>query len=337
MVLVLDNDFKEVIDDFLGKKKLLCSLKLTEDNSKVILQISDVYTVQRYINVVSVDGDIEEISFNMINIMHLLKSDEDITLTSYNDFINVQQGTFSIMLPRESEEVMDIKVSGLTKGEFSAKKMQWMLGRYKALLPITKEQSITEAPLLFVKGKMIVYYNSILYANDIDFIDCSLNYSVFNLIARRLSGTCSYYYSEDSDVLIITSDVYVFICSLDRGSFLYDIHDIFVRLSLVHSEQAVINISNVSEQLELLVKEVSKQLVNLYIYKDSIGVTLSSQNTKVSIGLKNEAAVLSSEISVAQLDSIVRILKDSSDVKVYGGKNLCLVDGSQILMISGLL
>lgn len=337
MVLVLDNDFKEVIDDFLGKKKLLCSIKLTEDKSKAILQISDVYTVQRYVNVVSVSEDVEEISFNMINIMHLLKDDINITLTSYNDFINIQQDTFSIMLPRESEEVIDIKVTGLMKGEFSAKKMQWMLSRYKALLPIAKEQSISEAPLLFVKGKMIVYYNSILYANDMDFIDCSLNYSIFNLIVRRLSDTCTYYYNEDSDVLILTSDKYVFICSMDRGGFLYDIHDIYVRLSTIIGEQASISLSNVSEQLELLVKEISKQLVNLYIYKSSVGVTVSNQNTKVSIGLMNEPAVMSMEVSVAQLDSIVRILKDSSDIKVYGGRNLCLMDGSQVLMISGLL
>ena len=337
MILTLGKEFKEVIEDFLGKKKLLCSIKLTDDRSKAILQISDIYTVQRFIPVLSVSGGIEEISFNMTAILHLLVEDGDIRIETYPEFIKITQGTFSVMMQRESEEVIEIKVTGLSTGQFSVNKMLWILGRFKALLPITKEQAIAESPLLFVKGNFITYYNSILYKTEMDFIDCAINYGVFNTILRKLSGTCTYYYSEKGDTIILTSDKYVFICAIDRGSFLYDVYDRVIKLNENYKDVAEISIAALAPQLEILVKEITKQLVTLYIYKDSVGVNFNNQNTNVSIGIQAEPALLFSEVSIAQLDAIVRIFKDATKIKILGGKNLCLKTESQMLMLSGMI
>lgn len=340
MVIEIEaKNLTRLFDDFVGNNKVMFNFKT--NGSEVDVQILDDYTVCTKFECKSVDGDtnVADISVWMTKFIKVLNSAEPIRFTINDAALFIEQSTFYCTLLREYEARREFPSTDSfeLKPAFPGR-LKYLVHSAQSCSGLAKELALSEPDPMFVSGKYYVDFRQTIFIDNIDYPAHCIPFSTLKGFAYKLKDNAQYCDIPDNNSMYFKSANY---------EFWVPTTDYNINGSLVSAiekklkecfEITRLRFGEYKERLSILASAFAKTKMVMTIGQKSFNVGVDTNVAHMLVGYQLREAIVSLNVTSAQLDVIVKLFGDDEEVEILRGANcICLKSGTKHLLISAMI
>ncbi len=328
-----------ILQNYLHGVKTMFNLKTEGD--KLLIQVLEDYTMETSIpyEVLENDGVPIDHTVSITKIVQALNKGNDVEVSFDNSIVFFKQKSLEFSCVKEYESRRDF---GNITGEWSPYPSARIAYLRKCLSSMF--QAITELKLFFPDP---VFYNKHFYciSDKTAFVesanamcDVCIPYEILKKVSYVIRGKSEYFVNNEKSVLVVQSGSSKFyIPTMPYNMNINSINGINKILSSL-KYKAIIDINKYVDQLEIISKVFEKKTLTFSIGNDCFYVLASGSDMRVIVGDEVNVTLMSMSITAGQLNTIVSLFGELSEVEVLGGSNcICLKVNEKSLLISGMI
>lgn len=330
--------FTKIFKDFVKNSKLMVNFKIVDNVMKI--QLLDEYTVNCDVDVDILSSDsYNEISVWIDKTINILTNDEDIILTISDAVMNIRQGTYSNTLLREYESRREYPdMSGAELNNAYSKRLKYIVHSLMSCMGMSKELGIEDPDPVFTGGKVYADYQQAVFIEHMEYPEFCVTLSMLRGFVFKLDDNALYKYLKDNDVLyFISGDYEYWIPVVNHNIDASTIAAVEKKLNDIVYVTTV-SIKDFADRLSLLASVFPKQKLSITFGENTFSVNANSNNTFVTVGNLSDKYLINTNVTSAQLDSIIKLFKEEDEIKISrGGNCICLQQKEKTFIVAGMI
>ena len=325
-----------LFNDFVGNNKVIFNFKT--NGKEVDVQVLDDYTACTKFECKSLDSDSKEteISVWVTKFIKVLNSKEPIRFTITDAALFIEQSTFYCTLLREYESrrelpnTKEFQLKGLQTG-----RLKYLVHTTQSASPLAKELALSEPDPMFINDRCYIDYRQTFFIDNFEFPAHCIPVSTLKNFAYKLQQETFYCDLPEVNTVYFKSGKYEFwVPTTDynlNGSLISVIDKKYSECVTVTK----IRFTEYKDRLAVLSSAFPKTKMVFAVGTESFNIGVDTSNAHMLVGYQITKALLSFNITSAQLDVVVKLFGDEDSVELLRGANcICLRSHTKILLIS---
>lgn len=325
-----------LFNDFVGNNKVMFNFRT--DGKIVDVQVLDDYTACTTFECKCVDNDSStvDISVWITKFIKVLNSKETIRFTITDAALFIEQSTFYCTLLREYEARRELPGTSKFKlKSVNCGRLKYLIHSSQSMFPLAKELALSEPDPMFVNDRYYADYKQTFFIDSFEFPAHCIPISTLKSFAYKLKEGAMFYDLPELNTIYFTSGRYEFwVPTTDyniNGSLISAIDKKYAECYVVTK----IKLTKYKEVLSVLSSAFQKMKLVCTIGPEAFNIGVDTNTAHMLVGYQLTKALMSFNITSAQLDVIVKLFGDEDEIEVLRGANcICLRVKTKILLIS---
>ena len=337
MVIEIEaRNLTSLFNDFVGNNKVMFNFKT--DGKMVDVQVLDDYTACTSFECNSLDNDfaVVDISVWITKFIKVLNHKEPIRFTITDAALFIEQSTFYCTLLREYEARRELPdSSAFTAKEVQVGRLKYLVHATQGATPLAKELALSEPDPMFVNDRYYVDYKQTFFIDSFDFPAHCIPFSTLKNFAYKLKDGATYCDLPDLNAVYFHTGKYEFwVPTTDyniNASLISAIDKKYAECTAVTKVKFV----EYKDRLIVLSSAFPKTKMVFAVGPEAFNIGVDTNTAHMLVGYQLTKALLSFNVTSAQLDVIVKMFGDEDNVEILRGAScICLRSRTKILLIS---
>lgn len=307
-----------------------------------VLYLQTMGVMRHNIRLKIIETDMKELdaSYVMSKILHLLNTNEDVTLYFQGDLLKIQQSNFAFNAMKAYEERIDNNAfSDRSYTSFNRRALIRVVTDAKYMDNLARSLGVGYSPIQFIDGNAYLMYSNTMAKWDASFVNMSIAISVLKEVLDGTDENSKYFFDEVSRTLYFyISESEVLTVEVNEPNLM--VEETYKKLLLNSQREQLVTLGTKYRQpIETIARSYDKALVDVSFCEDG-NIKIYIDNTVTRFAYGSGAKELKTiRISTIQLSTMLRILGDArTDVEI-GENKLWLRQTVEMtdLIIAGML
>lgn len=322
-VRVSGSSFKQNIIKLLGNSSTAVNFSLSE--GKLQLQLAGVVIVNKYVDILEVEGEECSVTVTVEQALELLAEDYVVDLNITRDSVEIKQGLFYYIAAKNAEEKVFTKRVEHYECSVSEEAIIKFVHNARAMELVNKELGREGFEVDIYNGLGIVKTDNTMYRAKLPLVNSHLSGEECKKLIKCFTGCNSYHLDSESRVILFKIDSggsNVAVAYREYRKALFELHENLMRDMVVAVNE--IRLEDYSSTMSVICKAYKKLLVEMTVCE--MGLLLHVNNAKVQFIVgKDSKPLFTIKMSIAQLNAVNRIFGNETFVQILRGKDkICL-------------